>query len=86
MWQLPLHEPYRKMLDTPLADVKSCGTGGQGGCITAALYLKEFVGDSLWIHVDMMGYTNSSSPGRPEGGEAMGMRALFELMRQRYQK
>lgn len=84
MWQMPLYEPYRKMLDTPLADIKSCGSGSQGGCIAAALYLKEFVGNCLWIHVDMMGYNATSSPGRPEGGEAMGMRALFEMLRERY--
>lgn len=84
VWPLPLYEPYRKLLDTPIADIKSCGSGSHGGCITAALYLKEFVGDSLWIHLDFMGYNNCSSPGRPEGGEAMGMRSLFELIRQRY--
>lgn len=84
VWRLPLHQPYRKMLDTPLADIKSCGSGGLGGAITAALYLKEFVGDSKWIHVDLMGYNTTSSPGRPEGGEAMGMRALFEYVRERY--
>lgn len=84
VWRLPLHQPYRRMLETPLADVKSCSSGGHGGAITAALYLKEFVGESNWIHVDMMGYNPSSSPGRPEGGEAMGMRALFEFLRQRY--
>lgn len=84
MWPMPLYEPYRKLLDTPLADIKSCGTGGHAGCITAALYLKEFVGDARWIHVDMMGYNTSSSPGRPEGGEAMGMRALFEMLKERY--
>lgn len=84
VWRLPLHAPYRRMLETPLADIKSCSSGGHGGAITAALYLKEFVGDSNWIHVDMMAYNTASTPGRPEGGEAMGMRALFEYIRQRY--
>lgn len=84
VWRLPLYAPYKKMLDTPLADIKSCSSGGYGGAITAALYLKEFVGDSNWVHVDMMGYNVSSSPGRPEGGEAMGMRTLFEFLRERY--
>lgn len=84
MWPMPLYEPYRKLLDTPLADIRSCGTGSHAGCITAALYLREFIGESRWIHVDMMGYNSSSSPGRPEGGEAMGMRALFEMLKERY--
>lgn len=84
VWRLPLHEPYRKMLDTPIADIKSCSSGGHGGAITAALYLKEFVGESNWVHVDMMAYNTTSSPGRPEGGEAMGMRTLFAFIRERY--
>lgn len=84
LWPMPLHAPYRKLLDTPIADIKSCSSGGLGGAITAALYLKEFVGESNWIHVDMMGYNDTASPGRPEGGEAMGMRALFQFLRKRY--
>lgn len=84
VWRLPLHAPYRRMLETPLADIKSCSSGGYGGAITAALYLKEFVGEANWIHVDLMAYNTTSTPGRPEGGEAMGMRALFEFIRHRY--
>ncbi|KAI0564560.1 Cytosol aminopeptidase [Gracilaria domingensis] len=84
VWRLPLHEPYRKLLDTPLADIKSCGSTGLGAAITAALYLKEFVGDAKWMHIDLMAYNSTSSPGRPEGGEAMGLRALFELVRKRF--
>lgn len=84
VWRLPLHQPYRKLLDTPLADIKSCSSGGLGGAITAALYLKEFVGDCTWMHIDLMAYNSTSSPGRPEGGEAMGLRAAFELIRERF--
>lgn len=86
VWRLPLHAPYRRMLDTPIADIKSCSSGGHGGAITAALYLKEFVGESNWIHVDMMAYNTTSSPGRPEGGEAMGLRSLFQFVQERYAK
>jgi leucyl aminopeptidase len=76
VWQLPLHAPYRKKLDSAIADLKNSAAGGYGGAITAALYLKEFVKDSCpWIHFDMMAYNPSSKPGRPEGGEAMGIRA-----------
>jgi len=39
MWPLPLHEPYRKMLDCAVADVQSCGSGGLARCIVAAPYL-----------------------------------------------
>lgn len=84
LWRMPLHAPYRKLLDTSLADIKSCSSGGTGGAITAALYLKEFVGDVPWIHVDMNGFNVTSSPGRPEGGEAMGIRALFGYLHERF--
>uniref|UniRef100_A0A7S3ACU5 Cytosol aminopeptidase domain-containing protein n=2 Tax=Rhodosorus marinus TaxID=101924 RepID=A0A7S3ACU5_9RHOD len=81
VWQLPLHAPYRKMLDSSIADMKNCSTGGFAGAITAALYLKEFVSKpTRWIHIDHMGFNPSSKPGRPEGGEAQGMRALFKFI------
>lgn len=87
MWRLPLHTPYRKKLDSAIADVKNCASGGYGGAITAALYLKEFVTDSCpWIHIDLMAFNPSSRPGRPEGGEAMGLRATYAMLESMYKK
>eukprot|EP00188_Purpureofilum_apyrenoidigerum_P000212 Plantae.Rhodophyta-Purpureofilum_apyrenoidigerum.ctg1085.p1 GENE.Plantae.Rhodophyta-Purpureofilum_apyrenoidigerum.ctg1085~~Plantae.Rhodophyta-Purpureofilum_apyrenoidigerum.ctg1085.p1 ORF type:complete len:532 (+),score=98.71 Plantae.Rhodophyta-Purpureofilum_apyrenoidigerum.ctg1085:52-1596(+) len=81
IWELPLHKPYRRMLDSSIADIKNSSAGGYAGAITAALYLKEFVSsETEWIHIDHMGYNPSSRPGRPEGGEAQGMRALYRLI------
>uniref|UniRef100_A0A7S1TCD1 Cytosol aminopeptidase domain-containing protein n=1 Tax=Compsopogon caeruleus TaxID=31354 RepID=A0A7S1TCD1_9RHOD len=83
VWSLPLHRPYRKELDSTVADLKNCGASGYAGAITAALYLQEFlVKDPTWIHVDFMGYNSAARPGRPEGGEAMGIRALFAFIRE----
>mmetsp|Transcript_5698 Transcript_5698/g.16956 ORF Transcript_5698/g.16956 Transcript_5698/m.16956 type:complete len:529 (-) Transcript_5698:87-1673(-) len=85
IWELPLHKPYRRMLDSNIADIKNSSAGGYAGAITAALYLKEFVTDQTeWIHIDHMGYNPSSRPGRPEGGEAQGMRALYELIKREF--
>lgn len=84
MWRLPLHEPYRKMIESNIADVRSTGDGGAAGTIVAALYLKEFVGDVPWIHIDFAAWNSSSRPGRPEGGDALGMRALFYYLQERY--
>jgi leucyl aminopeptidase len=86
LWRLPLHTPYRKMLDSKVADINSCGEGGYGGAITAALFLYEFVKESevTWCHIDTMAYNLSSKPGRPEGGEAFGLRALFEFIKRKY--
>lgn len=84
LWNLPLHTAYRSMLDSPVADMNNIASASYGGSITAALFLQEFIQPGIpWIHVDFMAYNLRSLPGRPEGGEAMGMRALFELIKQR---
>ncbi|MEO0456453.1 MAG: leucyl aminopeptidase family protein [Cyanobacteria bacterium P01_A01_bin.114] len=85
LWQLPLYAPYRPMLDSTVADINNISNTSYGGAITAALFLKEFTKPEIpWIHLDFMAYNLRSQPGRPEGGEAMGMRALFELIRRRF--
>lgn len=82
LWQLPLHSPYRSMLESKVADLSNISNGPYGGSITAALFLQEFVKPTTpWVHMDMMAWNLRSLPGRPDGGEAMGMRALFELIR-----
>ena len=87
-WRLPLHKPYRKMLDSKVADIASCGDAPYGGAITAALFLQEFVskegGAKSWVHIDTMGYNLGSKPGRPEGGEAFGLRTLCEYVIAKY--
>jgi leucyl aminopeptidase len=87
LWQLPLHQAYRPMLESKVADISNISSAPYGGSITAALFLYEFVKPNTpWIHIDMMAWNLRSLPGRPEGGEAMGMRALFELIRRRFGK
>jgi leucyl aminopeptidase len=72
------------MLNSPVADMNNIASGSYAGAITAALFLQEFIQPGIpWVHVDFMAYNVRSLPGRPEGGEAMGMRALFELIKQR---
>ncbi|MEO0349649.1 MAG: leucyl aminopeptidase family protein [Cyanobacteria bacterium P01_A01_bin.15] len=84
LWNLPLHTAYRSMLDSSVADINNIASGSYGGAITAALFLQEFIQTDIpWIHMDLMAYNLRSLPGRPEGGDAMGMRALFELIKQR---
>ncbi len=90
LWRLPLWEPYRKAVEGRLADVTNAPEGGAvgsgyAGAITAALFLQTFVTPLRpWAHVDMMAWNLVSRPGRPEGGEAMAMRAFFALLRGRY--
>jgi leucyl aminopeptidase len=84
LWRLPLHAPYRSMLNSQVADMNNVSSGGYAGAITAALFLQEFVGDIPWVHVDAMAYNLDSSPGRPKGGEAMGVRALIQMLKKRF--
>jgi leucyl aminopeptidase len=85
LWQLPLWQPYRRMLDSYLADFANAGPSRHAGAITAALYLERFVPASTpWLHLDTYAWNDSDRPGRPRGGEAMGLRALFAFLQQRY--
>jgi leucyl aminopeptidase len=84
LWRLPLHAPYRDMLDSPIADINNIGGGGMAGAITAALFLKDFVGATRsWAHLDIYGWNPSDRPGRPKGGEATALRALFTAIERR---
>jgi leucyl aminopeptidase len=81
IYRLPLHRQYRSALRSDVADLNNANEGGYGGAITAALFLEEFVGSGVpWAHFDVMAYNLSSRPGHPRGGEAMGMRAVFEAV------
>ncbi|MEG3616845.1 leucyl aminopeptidase family protein [Magnetovibrio sp. PR-2] len=85
VWPLPLHQPYKKATKSKVADLKNDTDGPYGGAIMAALFLEAFVGEGIsWAHVDLMGWNLSTSPGKPEGGEAMSMRAMFEALKHRY--
>ena len=78
LWRLPLHRPYRRLLDSKVADICNVSEGGYGGAITAALFLAEFVSDKTpWAHLDIMAWNVRAQPGRPVGGEAMGLRAVY---------
>jgi len=89
LWRMPLWQGYNSQVDGKVADVTNAPEGAYGGAITAALFLERFIqpnsGDAPpWAHIDMMAWNLSSRPGRPEGGEAMGMRALFAYLAERY--
>jgi leucyl aminopeptidase len=85
IWRLPLHAPYRELLDSKIADIANSAGAPYGGAITAALFLQEFVPAGIpWVHFDIMAWNTKSRPGRPEGGEAMGLRAVFRYLCQRF--
>ena len=85
IWRLPLWKPYRRMIDSKVADLNNSGDSPYAGAITAALFLAEFVDEGTsWAHFDIMAWNPAARPGRPEGGEAMAMRTAFAAIRDRY--
>lgn len=85
LWRMPLFKPYRKLIDGKVADITNSPDSPLGGSITAALFLQEFVDPNIsWAHIDVMAWNNTSRPGRPEGGEAMGMRTVYALIEKRF--
>ncbi len=87
LWHMPLWAPYQKMLSSKVADVNHISTGGFAGSITAALFLSRFVEKTKsWVHFDVYGWTPTAKPWAPVGGEAQGIRALFEVISNRYSK
>ena len=85
IWRMPLWEPYGEYLKSDLADFANASNSPMAGCITAALFLQKFVPDQIqWAHLDTFAWREVSKPGRPKGGEALGLRAIFGLLRNRY--
>jgi leucyl aminopeptidase len=85
LWRMPLWRPYRRELDSKCADLNNVARNTFAGSIIAALYLAEFVSATpRWVHLDLYAANPWSRPGRPEGGEATGLRALYAYIRKRY--
>jgi len=85
VWRMPLHAPYEDLFKSTIADMTNCSAGPFGGAITAALYLQRFVdADIDWVHFDIMAFNVRALPGRPLGGEAFGIRAVFDYLQQKY--
>jgi leucyl aminopeptidase len=82
-WELPLHGPYRKQLDSDVADIKNVTSGPGAGSIIGGLFLKEFVGDIPWAHLDIASpaWADSDDGYLVRGGTGWGTRTLIELIR-----
>ncbi len=82
VWNLPLWNRYRMMLDSKIADINHISSGGFAGSITAALFLDRFVEQAKdYVHFDIFGWTPAARPGRSEGGEPQAARLIFELLK-----
>jgi leucyl aminopeptidase len=84
LWRMPLWKPYADMLDSDIADTANAG-GSFAGAITAALFMQKFVPDEVrWAHLDTFAWRPTAKPGRPKGGEALGLRAVYRYLSQAY--
>ena len=84
-WRLPMWSRYQSMLASRVADMNNIASNGFAGSMIAALFLRNFVPDpQRWIHFDLYAWRPSREPGRPIGGEAQCIRALFSLIREQY--
>ena len=85
LWQMPLWSGYDSMLSSPIADCVNSASGGFAGCITAALFLKKFTPEAVpWAHFDTFAWRPAAKPGRPVGGEALGLRASWRYLQRRF--
>jgi leucyl aminopeptidase len=81
VWQLPMYEEYSKQIRSDLADIKNTG-GREAGSITGGAFLKEFVGKTPWVHLDIAGtaWTREGNPYVPKGATGVGIRLLLETL------
>ncbi len=84
-WRLPLHEGYREYLKSDIADINNSHSNGFAGASAAALFLDRFVPEGTdWAHFDTYAWRASAKPGRPKGGEALGLRAAWGMLKDRF--
>lgn len=86
VWRLPLYKPYRDYLNSPIADINNSSAIPYAGAITAGLFLQDFIADNPWIHLDIMAWNIADQPGKPQGGEALGLRAVLAYIIERYRQ
>lgn len=85
MWQMPLWQGYAKYVNSQVADITNSPNYAFAGSITAALFLERFVSPKTdWVHIDSYAWNAEAQPGRPVGGEALCLRALFSYIQKRF--
>jgi leucyl aminopeptidase len=85
VWRMPLWKPYEELFASDIADFANAGDSPFAGAVTAALFLQKFVPAATpWAHFDTFAWRPSAKPGRPKGGEAMGLRAAWAMLQRRY--
>ncbi|MGE3536985.1 MAG: leucyl aminopeptidase [Candidatus Tectimicrobiota bacterium] len=82
VWELPLFEEYSKSIQSDFADLRNVSTNREAGSIIGAAFLKEFVGDTPWVHLDIAGtaWTREQRPYIPKGATGVGIRLLCKAL------
>jgi leucyl aminopeptidase len=84
-WRMPLWDGYDEMLASDIADLGNVSDAPMAGAVTAALFLRRFVPAGIpWAHFDTFAWRSASRPGRPKGGDALGLRAAWAMLASRY--
>jgi leucyl aminopeptidase len=85
LWRMPLWKHYEEMLASDVADVGNMAEAPLAGAVTAALFLQKFVPEGTpWAHLDTFAWRPAAKPGRPKGGDALGLRAAWHMLQKRY--
>jgi leucyl aminopeptidase len=85
VWRMPLWAAYEEMLSSDVADIGNASDAPMAGAVTAALFLRKFVPEGTpWAHLDTFAWRASARPGRPKGGDALGIRAAWSVLAARY--
>ena len=86
-WRLPLHEAYREYLKSDIADINNSASNGFAGASVAGLFLDKFVPEGAdWAHFDTFAWRPAAKPGRPKGGDALGLRAAWRMLQARFKE
>ncbi len=84
-WRLPLFGGYREYLKSDIADLNNSSSNGYAGASVAGLFLDRFLPEGVdWVHFDTFAWRPAAKPGRPKGGDALGLRAAWGMLRGRY--
>jgi leucyl aminopeptidase len=82
-WRLPCTDDYKDQIKSPIADIQNTGKNRWGGAITAAMFLKEFVGTAAWVHLDIAGcaWNDDNKPWIANGPSGIAVRSIVEWVR-----
>jgi leucyl aminopeptidase len=82
MWQMPMDDEYREFIKGSFADIQNIGSGKGGGSITGAWFIREFAGDTPWIHLDIAGtaWNDDAKPWLAKGPTGVSLRTLVHLV------